>query len=175
MKEKAIITAAITGAIYTPTMSDYLPITPEQISDEAVRAYEAGAAVCHIHARDPETGRPSSDLNLMKEIIARIRSRCNIVICITTGGGIGMTVDSALPRWTSLSRNSRHSMPVRSTSRFSMPSRSTASGSLSGRKSISLPPKTSSFPTPSSPCGNIAPNSIRRVPNLSLKSSIPGW
>ena len=96
MKEKAIITAAITGAIYTPTMSDYLPITPEQISDEAVRAYEAGAAVCHIHARDPETGRPSSDLNLMKEIIARIESRCNVVICITTGGGIGMTVEQRL-------------------------------------------------------------------------------
>ena len=75
MKEKAIITAAITGSIHTPTMSDYLPITPKQIADEAVRAYEAGAAVCHIHARDPETGMPVPDVNLMKEIITDIKSR----------------------------------------------------------------------------------------------------
>ncbi len=59
MKEKSIITAAITGSIHTPTMSDYLPITPAQIADEAVRACEAGAAVCHVHARNPETGCPS--------------------------------------------------------------------------------------------------------------------
>ena len=61
MKEKAVITAAITGSIHTPTMSDYLPITPAQIADEAVRAYEAGAAVCHVHARNPETGMPVPD------------------------------------------------------------------------------------------------------------------
>ena len=93
MKEKAVITAAITGSIHTPTMSDYLPITPKQIADEAVRAYEAGAAVCHIHARNPETGMPVSDVNLMKEIITGIKSRCNMVVCITTGGGLGMTVE----------------------------------------------------------------------------------
>ncbi len=93
MKEKAVITAAITGSIHTPTMSDYLPITPKQIADEAVRAYEAGAAVCHVHARNPETGMPVPDVNLMKEIITDIKSRCNIVVCITTGGGLGMTVE----------------------------------------------------------------------------------
>ena len=87
MKEKVIITAAITGSIHTPTMSGYLPITPQQIADEAVRAYEAGAAVCHIHARDPETGKPVPDLKLMKEISTKIKARCNMVICITTGGG----------------------------------------------------------------------------------------
>ncbi len=91
MKEKVVITAAITGAIHTPTMSEYLPITQEQIVDEAVRAYEAGAAVCHIHARNPETGMPVSDVNIMKEIITGIKSRCNMVVCITTGGGLGMT------------------------------------------------------------------------------------
>jgi uncharacterized protein (DUF849 family) len=74
-------------------MSDYLPITPAQIADEAVRAYEAGAAVCHVHARNPETGMPFADLSLMKEIITRIKSRCNMVICITTGGGLGMTTE----------------------------------------------------------------------------------
>jgi uncharacterized protein (DUF849 family) len=93
MKEKAIITAAITGSIHTPTMSDYLPITPKQIADEAVQAYEAGAAVCHVHARNPETGMPVPDVNLMKEIITEIKSRCNMVVCITTGGGLGMTVE----------------------------------------------------------------------------------
>ena len=93
MKEKAVITAAITGSIHTPTMSDYLPITPKQIADEAVRACEAGAAVCHVHARNPETGMPVPDLNLMKEIITGIKSRCNMVVCITTGGGFGMTIE----------------------------------------------------------------------------------
>ncbi|HUH65357.1 MAG TPA: 3-keto-5-aminohexanoate cleavage protein [Syntrophales bacterium] len=93
MKEKAVVTAAITGSIHTPTMSDYLPITPDQIADEAVRAYEAGAAVCHVHARNPENGMPVPDVNLMKDIITKIKSRCNIAVCITTGGGLGMTVE----------------------------------------------------------------------------------
>jgi len=93
MKEKAIITAAITGSIHTPTMSDHLPITPGQIADEAVRACEAGASVCHVHARNPETGMPVPDVNLMKEIITKIKGRCDIVICITTGGGLGMTTE----------------------------------------------------------------------------------
>jgi uncharacterized protein (DUF849 family) len=93
MDDKAIITAAITGGIHTPTMSPHLPITPKQIADEAVRAYEAGAAVCHIHARNPETGQPTPDINLIKEIITNIKNRCDVVICITTGGGLGMTVE----------------------------------------------------------------------------------
>lgn len=93
MKDKAVITCAITGSIHTPTMSDYLPITPQQIIDEAVRAYEAGAAVVHIHARNPENGLPSPDINLIEEIITGIKSRCNVVICITTGGGMGMTLE----------------------------------------------------------------------------------
>lgn len=87
MKDKAIITAAITGSIHTPTMSPYLPITPKEIADEAVRAYEAGATVCHVHARDPKTGIPTADPNLFKEIITSIKSRCNVIICISTGGG----------------------------------------------------------------------------------------
>jgi len=93
MENKVIITAAITGSIHTPTMSPHLPITPKEIADEAVRAYEAGAAVCHVHARDPKDGRPSASLQLFKEIITGIKSRCNIIVCITTGGGAGMTVE----------------------------------------------------------------------------------
>ena len=92
MKDKTIITAAVTGSIHTPTMSEYLPITPRQIADDAVRAYEAGAAVCHIHARHPETGMPVADVDVIKKIITEIKLRCNVVICITTGGGLGMTV-----------------------------------------------------------------------------------
>ena len=96
MKDKAIITAAITGSIHTTSMSPYLPITPKQIADDAVRAYEAGAAVCHIHAREPETGRPTPDINRIREIITSVKSRCNMVVCITTGGGLGMTAEQRL-------------------------------------------------------------------------------
>ncbi len=78
MNDKVIIMAAITGSIHTPTMSPHLPITPKEIADEAVRAYEAGAAACHVHARDPRTGQPSPDVNLYKEIVTRIKSRCNV-------------------------------------------------------------------------------------------------
>lgn len=91
MSSKVIVTAAITGAIHTPSMSPYLPITPKQIADEAVRAYEAGAAVAHIHVRDPETGRPKSDMELFRQVVTDVKRRCNIVLCLTTGGGLGMT------------------------------------------------------------------------------------
>jgi len=90
---KAIITAAITGSIHTPSMTPYLPITPKQIADEAVRAYEAGAAVAHIHVRDPETGMPSPSLDLFREVLTEVKSRCNMIICTTTGGGLGMTTE----------------------------------------------------------------------------------
>lgn len=96
MKEKTIITAAISGSIHTPTMSKYLPITPLEIADEAIRAFEAGAAVCHIHVRNPETGQPISDINLFKETITKIKSKCNMIVCITSGGGLGMTAEQRL-------------------------------------------------------------------------------
>jgi len=83
---KVIITAAVTGQGPTPTMSDYLPATPKQIADDAVKAYEAGAAIVHIHARKHETGEPTPDLNVFREIVSDIKSRCNVVINITTGG-----------------------------------------------------------------------------------------
>jgi uncharacterized protein (DUF849 family) len=93
MNEKVVITAAITGSIHTPTMSPYLPVTPKQIADEAVRACEAGAGVVHIHGRRESDGLAIGDVNIMKEIITSIKSRCNVVICITTGGALGMTVE----------------------------------------------------------------------------------
>jgi uncharacterized protein (DUF849 family) len=88
---KRIVTAAITGSIHTPSMSPYLPITPDEIAEEAVRAHGAGAAVAHIHARNPETGQPSADPDLYAEIAAKIKAKCDIILCITTGGGLGMT------------------------------------------------------------------------------------
>jgi uncharacterized protein (DUF849 family) len=91
--DKFIVTAALTGAIHTPTMSPHLPITPDELAEEARRAYEAGAAVVHVHARDPETGQPSADSALFGEILAKIRNACDAVICTTTGGGFGMTVE----------------------------------------------------------------------------------
>lgn len=88
---KVIITAAITGAVHTPTMSDYLPITPDQIVEDAVQAWKAGAAIAHIHVRHPETGQPITDLDLFREVCGKIKKRCNLILCPTTGGGVGMT------------------------------------------------------------------------------------
>jgi len=90
---KVIITAALTGSIHIPTMSSYLPITPKEIADEAVRAWEAGAAEAHIHVRDPKTGQPSSSLDLFEEVITEVKSRCDIILCLSTGGSQGMTVE----------------------------------------------------------------------------------
>jgi len=83
---KVIITAAITGQGATPIMSEYLPLTPKQIADDAVKAYEAGAAIVHIHARKPENGEPTPSLPVFREIVTDIKKRCNVVINITTGG-----------------------------------------------------------------------------------------
>lgn len=95
-KKKVILTAAVTGAVHVPSMTPYLPITPEQIINEALRAREAGAAVVHIHARDPQTGQPSSDVGLMQEIVKGIKERSDVAICITTGGAIGMSIEERL-------------------------------------------------------------------------------
>jgi len=91
--EKLILTAAITGSVHVPTMSEHLPSTPKDIADDAVRAAEAGAAVVHLHARSPQDGRPSADLNHVREIVTSVKKRSDVVICITTGGGVGMTVE----------------------------------------------------------------------------------
>ncbi len=88
-----IVTAAITGSIHTPSMSPHLPITPKDIADEAYRAWDAGATAVHIHVRDPETGRPSSSNELYREVLSEIKSRCDVIICVTTGGGLGMTTE----------------------------------------------------------------------------------
>jgi uncharacterized protein (DUF849 family) len=83
---KVIFTAAITGQGATPVMSEYLPLTPEQIADDAVKACQAGAAIVHIHARKHQTGEPTPSLPIFREIVSSVKKRCNVVINITTGG-----------------------------------------------------------------------------------------
>lgn len=96
MNDKCIITAAVTGGDIVPSQAPHLPVTPKQIADEAVRSAEAGAAVVHVHARDPGSGKPSSNLEHFEEIIDSIKRRTNAVICITTGGNATMTLEERL-------------------------------------------------------------------------------
>ena len=87
-----VITAAVTGALTVPGQSAAIPFTPEQIVDAAVAACDAGAAVVHVHARDPQTGRPASDLELFTEILDGIAARCAAVVEVTTGGSPGQSI-----------------------------------------------------------------------------------
>jgi uncharacterized protein (DUF849 family) len=93
MKHKVIITCAVTGAIHTPSMSPHLPITPEQIIDEAVAASEAGAAILHLHARDPATGRPDQSTDAFAKFLPSLKQRTGAVINLTTGGSPYMKVE----------------------------------------------------------------------------------
>jgi len=86
---RVIITCAVTGSIHTPSMSPYLPITPDQIVADAVAAAEAGAAMLHLHARDPVTGRPDQNPELFKQFMPRIKQQTNAILNVTTGGGLG--------------------------------------------------------------------------------------
>jgi uncharacterized protein (DUF849 family) len=93
---KVIITCAVTGSVHTPTMSQYLPVTPDQIAAEAVAAAEAGAAILHLHARDPKDGRPSADTDVFNQFLPRIKQQTDAVINITTGGSSLMTLEQRL-------------------------------------------------------------------------------
>jgi len=96
MSRKIIINCAITGAIHVPSLSPYLPITPEQIAVEAVAAAEAGAATVHLHARDPENGSPDMDPELFRAFCREIHEQSDTVICITTGGAPTMTPEERM-------------------------------------------------------------------------------
>jgi uncharacterized protein (DUF849 family) len=93
LANKVIITCAVTGSIHTPTMSDALPITPDQIATQAIDAAKAGAAILHLHARDPKDGRPSPDPAVFMQFLPRIKASCDAIINITTGGSVTMTVE----------------------------------------------------------------------------------
>ena len=101
--DKRIITAAITGSIHTPTMSPHLPITPKQIIDEILAVHEAGGTVCHVHVRDPKTGQPVTDLDIFREIASTVKSKCDIILCLTTGGGLGMSAEERVQTVTTFS------------------------------------------------------------------------
>ncbi|MFD0914880.1 3-keto-5-aminohexanoate cleavage protein [Pseudahrensia aquimaris] len=111
--DKVIITCAVTGGIHTPTMSDALPITPDEIATQSIEAAEAGASIIHLHARDPETGMPTPDPNVFMQFLPRIKQSTDAVVNITTGGGLNMTVEERLagpimaePEMTSLNMGS---------------------------------------------------------------------
>lgn len=112
-RKSVIITTAITGSLHTPSMSPYLPITPDEIVRESIAAAEAGAAIIHLHARDPEDGRPTPDPDVFAQFLPRIKQQTHAVLNLTTGGGPGMTLDERLaaaermsPEMTSLNMGS---------------------------------------------------------------------
>jgi uncharacterized protein (DUF849 family) len=112
-RNSVIITCAITGSLHTPSMSPYLPITPDEIVAESVAAAEAGASIIHLHARDPRDGRPSADPELFMQFLPRIKQQTSAVLNITTGGAPGMSLDQRLaaaerasPEMTSLNMGS---------------------------------------------------------------------
>ena len=96
MANKIIISCAITGAVHTPSMSPFLPVTPAEIATQAIEAAEAGAAVLHLHARDPETGKPTPDPRVFMEFLPRIKEGTEAIVNITTGGGQGMSLAERL-------------------------------------------------------------------------------
>jgi uncharacterized protein (DUF849 family) len=94
VSERAVFcSCAVTGGMSVPGQSAAIPVTPEEIADAAVAANAAGAAIVHIHVREPETGRPVADLGLFKEVLAAIGERCDAIVQPTTGGGVGMTIE----------------------------------------------------------------------------------
>lgn len=98
---KIVISAAITGGVHTPSMSPYLPKTADDIIENAVGAYKAGAAIVHLHART-DTGQPTTDYEIFGRILSEVKKRCNVIIGITTGGAQGMSVEerfSVIPRF----------------------------------------------------------------------------
>jgi uncharacterized protein (DUF849 family) len=90
---RVFCSCAITGGMSVPGQSPAIPVTPQEIVDSAVGAHAAGAAIVHIHVREPETGRPTSDLGLFKEVLAGIGERCDVIVQPTSGGGVGMSID----------------------------------------------------------------------------------
>lgn len=96
MSDKVIISCAVTGSAHTPTMSDALPVTPEEITEQSIDAAEAGAAILHLHARIPEDGRPTGDPEVYARFLPAIKQRTDAVVNITTGGSATMSVADRL-------------------------------------------------------------------------------
>src|SRR3954468_9854379 len=96
LRGKVVITCAVPGSIHTPTMSPYLPLTPDEVARDAIAAAEAGAAILHLHARDPKDGRPAPDPAVVMQVLPPIKEATNRLINIPTGGGHGMRLEERL-------------------------------------------------------------------------------
>ena len=114
-KQEIIITAAITGSFGDKSKNSRLPVTPEEIADHAIKAHGAGAAVAHIHVRDPKTAEPSMELQLYREVVDRIRDACDMIINLTTGAGARIVPDdgknvglAAGTTWSSPEKRTEH-------------------------------------------------------------------
>ena len=105
--DKVIITCAVTGAIHTPSMSPFLPVTPEEIAEAAVGAAQAGAAIIHLHARDPQTGKPDQTPQAFGRFLPRIKQATDAVVNLTTGGAPYMTVEERIKPAASVQAGSR--------------------------------------------------------------------
>jgi uncharacterized protein (DUF849 family) len=93
---KAIISCAVTGSAHTPSMSEYLPVTPDEVAAHSIDAVRAGAAIVHLHARDPRTGAPTADPEVFMRFLPRIKAETDAVVNITTGGAMSMSIDDRL-------------------------------------------------------------------------------
>src|SRR5690606_7125213 len=92
-QRKVIITCAVTGSIHTPSMSPHLPVTAQEIADAAIEAASAGAAIVHLHARDPKNGKPDQSIQAFSPFLNVIKQRSNVVVNITTGGAATKTIE----------------------------------------------------------------------------------
>ena len=102
LKNKAVITAAVTGSIHTPTMSPHLPVTAQELVEDIMSVYEAGGSVAHLHVRDEKTGLPNADQETYYKVVSEVKRRCDIVICTTTGGRLGEPVENRVKVVTTL-------------------------------------------------------------------------
>lgn len=93
---KLIITCALTGADTFPSQTPFLPITPDEIAEEAYKAFKAGAAIVHVHAREPKTGKPTSNLETWRSILTKIKEKCEVICSVTTGGALQMTAEERI-------------------------------------------------------------------------------
>lgn len=100
--KKAIITAALTGSIHTPSMSPYLPVTARQLIDEILAVHAAGGTVCHLHVRDQASGLPNADQDIYREVASEVKKHCDIILCTTTGGKLGAPVEQRVAVATTL-------------------------------------------------------------------------
>jgi len=102
LKNKAVVTAALTGSIHTPSMSPHLPITADQLIEECLAVNEAGGAVAHIHTRDEKTGLPNADQDVFQKVATEVKKHCDLILCTTTGGKLGAPVEERVKVATTL-------------------------------------------------------------------------